>query len=153
MNEYVLWGYVSRDTSSAPSSARWYEKCLSKCNLIKHTSLWCNRVIKSQYFFFLWSKCCHNVYISSFASILFYLISNKCLNVRERVEVLEWNKRWPPPFPWCPVNRQWLWKKTLIGPPKWGTKHLYNSIGFSFMLEQCNFCYLEAKFINVSKMW
>ena len=39
--------------------------------------------------------------------------ANKCLNVRERVEVLEWNKRWSLPSPiflWhlCP------WKKSLI---------------------------------------
>ena len=30
--------------------------------------------------------------------------ANKCLNVRERVEVLEWNKRWSPSFPYCPVT-------------------------------------------------
>ena len=30
-------------------------------------------------------------------------VANKCLNVRERVEVAEWNKRWSPPFPGCPV--------------------------------------------------
>ena len=26
-------------------------------------------------------------------------VANKCLNVHELVEVVEWNKRWPPPFP------------------------------------------------------
>ena len=35
-------------------------------------------------------------------------VANKCLNVRERVEVVEWNKRWSPPFPCCPVSRQCL---------------------------------------------
>ena len=38
--------------------------------------------------------------------------ANKCLNVREWVEVVECNKRWSPPFPCCPVNRLCLWKKT-----------------------------------------
>ena len=33
-------------------------------------------------------------------------VANKCLNVRERVEVEEWNKKWSPPFPCCPVSRQ-----------------------------------------------
>ena len=33
--------------------------------------------------------------------------ANKCLNVRERVGVVEWNKKWPPPFPYCPVSRQY----------------------------------------------
>ena len=41
-------------------------------------------------------------------------VANKCLNVRERVEVVEWNKKWSPPFPCCPVSRQCPWKKTLI---------------------------------------
>ena len=35
-------------------------------------------------------------------------VANKCLNVCERVEVVEWNRRWSPPFPWCPVNCQCL---------------------------------------------
>ena len=35
-------------------------------------------------------------------------VANKCLNVRERVEVVEWNRRWSPPFPCCPVNRPCL---------------------------------------------
>ena len=26
-------------------------------------------------------------------------VANKCLDVRERVEVVEWNKRWSLPFP------------------------------------------------------
>ena len=36
-------------------------------------------------------------------------VANKCLNVRERVEVVEWNKKWSPPFPCCPVSRQWCY--------------------------------------------
>ena len=35
------------------------------------------------------------------------------INVPERVEVLEWNKRWSPPFPCCPVNRQCLWQTSI----------------------------------------
>ena len=31
--------------------------------------------------------------------------ANKCLNVRERVEVVEWNKKWSPPFLCSPVSR------------------------------------------------
>ena len=30
------------------------------------------------------------------------------------LEVVEWNKRWTRPFPYCPVNRQCPWKETLI---------------------------------------
>ena len=45
-------------------------------------------------------------------------VANKCLNVRERVEVVKWNKRWSPPFPCCPVSRQCLWKKILIEKKK-----------------------------------
>ena len=41
-------------------------------------------------------------------------VANKGLNVCERVEVVEWNKRRSPPFPYCPVSRQCSWKKTLI---------------------------------------
>ena len=41
-------------------------------------------------------------------------IANKCLNVREREKVIEWNKRWFPPFLCCPVTLQCPWKKTLI---------------------------------------
>ena len=41
-------------------------------------------------------------------------VANKCLNVRERVEVVEWNKKWSPPFPCCSVSHQCPWKKTLI---------------------------------------
>ena len=41
-------------------------------------------------------------------------VANKYLNVRERVEVVEWNKKWSLPFPCCPVSRQCPWKKTLI---------------------------------------
>ena len=38
-------------------------------------------------------------------------VANKCLNVRERAEVVDWNKIWSPPFPCCSVNRQCLWRK------------------------------------------
>ena len=40
-------------------------------------------------------------------------VVKKCLNFRERVEVIEWNKRWFPPIPCCPVSRQCR-KKTPI---------------------------------------
>ena len=34
-------------------------------------------------------------------------VANKFLNVREKVEVVEWNKkRWSPPFLCCHVNRR-----------------------------------------------
>ena len=33
-------------------------------------------------------------------------VANNCLNVCERVEVVERNKRWSPFFPCCPVSRQ-----------------------------------------------
>ena len=49
--------------------------------------------------------------------------ANKCLHVRERVEVVEWNKRWSPPFPCCPVSQQCPRKKTLIEK----NKKLYNT--------------------------
>ena len=70
-------------------------------------------------------------------------VVNKCLNVREWVEVVDWNKRWPPPFPCCPVSRQCLCKKTLIEKKmsiyknhfkkrKYGTESVYIcSTGFS----------------------
>ena len=41
-------------------------------------------------------------------------VANKCLSVCERVEVVEWNKRWSSPFPCCPVSYQCPWNKTLI---------------------------------------
>ena len=70
---------------------------------------------------FIWTasdKLCHLVYIIFPVKIhdshLTCKVANKFLNVRERVEVVEWNKRWSLPFPCCPVNRQCLWKKTLI---------------------------------------
>ena len=43
--------------------------------------------------------------------------------------------------------------KVMLSPPKLGAKHLYNSKGFSFRLEQVQYFYFsEAKFINVFKM-
>ena len=41
-------------------------------------------------------------------------VANKCFNVRPRVEVVEWNKRWSSTFICRPVNPQCLWKKTVI---------------------------------------
>ena len=35
-------------------------------------------------------------------------VAHKCLNVREWVEVVEWNRKRSPPFPCCPVNCQCL---------------------------------------------
>ena len=46
-------------------------------------------------------------------SYLICKVANKFLNVRERLEVVKWNKRWSPPFPCSLVNLQCLWKKTL----------------------------------------
>ena len=40
------------------------------------------------------------------------------LKICERVEVVEWNKRWSSPFPCCPVSCQCPWKKTLIEKKK-----------------------------------
>ena len=45
---------------------------------------------------------------------LTWKVTNKCLNVRERVEVVDWNKKWSPRFLCCPLSRQCPWKKTLI---------------------------------------
>ena len=39
-------------------------------------------------------------------------VANKCLDVRELVEIVESNKKWSPAFPYCPVNHQCLLKKT-----------------------------------------
>ena len=40
-------------------------------------------------------------------------VANRCLNVRERVEVVEWNKKWSPHFSCCHESHQCPWKKTL----------------------------------------
>ena len=38
----------------------------------------------------------------------------------------------------------------MLNPPRWGTQHLHNSEGFSFIVTQVeHFYYLEPKFINV----
>ena len=57
-------------------------------------------------------------------------LQNKCLNVRERVEVVEWNRTWSPPFPCCPVSRQCPWKKILIEKKTWAKlkKSLKNTL-------------------------
>ena len=61
-------------------------------------------------------------------------VANKWLNVREWVEVVEWNKRWSPPFPCCPVSCQCLWKKTLIEKKnKQNKKHgIFRQLDFKF---------------------
>ena len=41
-------------------------------------------------------------------------VADKCLNVHGRVEVVDRNIRWSPPFRCCPVSSQCPWKKTLI---------------------------------------
>ena len=46
-------------------------------------------------------------------------VSSKCLNVCELVGVVEWNKRWFPYFPCCPVSRQCPSKKTLLEKKTW----------------------------------
>ena len=71
-------------------------------------------------------------------------VSNKCLNVRERVEVVEWNKRWSPPFPCYPVNRQCPWKKTLIEK-----KGLPNKWMITVHEEKCPSCHS----VNVKRNW
>ena len=62
----------------------------------------------------MWLKIC--------GSHLTCKIANKCVNVREMLKVVEWNKRWTRPFPYCPVNRQCPWKETLI-EKKWFYRH------------------------------
>ena len=44
-------------------------------------------------------------------------VGNECLNVREQVEVVDWNKR-SLPLPCCPVSCQCPLKKTLIEKKK-----------------------------------
>ena len=46
-------------------------------------------------------------------------VAYKCLNVCERVEVVERNKKWSPLFPCCPVSHQCPWKKTLGLTESW----------------------------------
>ena len=41
-------------------------------------------------------------------------LQNKCLNVREQVEVVKWNKISSPLIPCCAVSRQCPWKKIII---------------------------------------
>ena len=41
---------------------------------------------------------------NDFLKSLFKRLQNKYRNVRERVEMVEWNKRWSPPIPCCPEN-------------------------------------------------
>ena len=58
-------------------------------------------------------------------------VANTFLNVRERVEVVEWNKRWFPPFPCYPLRRQCPWKKIPIGVNHKGCPHLSGRRGLS----------------------
>ena len=61
-------------------------------------------------------------------------VANKCLNVRERVEVVEWNQRLSPPSPCCPVNRQCLcrkpWYKEKGSQVKFFQRKLWEVLGF-----------------------
>ena len=41
-------------------------------------------------------------------------VSHKCLNIRERVEVTEWNKTGSPNFSYCTASCRYMLKKTLI---------------------------------------
>ena len=47
-------------------------------------------------------------------SHLTWKVVNKCLDVRERVEVVDWNKKRSPHFPSFPLSCHCLGKKTLI---------------------------------------
>ena len=58
--------------------------------------------------------------------------ATKCLNICERVEVREWNKRWSPLFPCRLVSRQCLRKKTLI-------EYIYIYIYISYIFKKENF--------------
>ena len=71
------------------------------------------------YFWALIYTSCGSVWLCVIISFRFVLldlskIANKCLNVRERAEMVERNKKWSPPFLCRAVNRQYLWKKALI---------------------------------------
>ena len=41
-------------------------------------------------------------------------VGNKCLNVREPVELVESKIRWSPPYLCCLASRQSLWKKAQV---------------------------------------
>ena len=46
-------------------------------------------------------------------------------NVCERMEVVEREKKWSPPFPCCPVSRQCPSKKTVIEEKNLFTEHFW----------------------------
>ena len=48
------------------------------------------------------------------------------------MEVVEWNKKWSPPFPYCPVSLQYPWKKTLVGKKFFFSVKINFSWFFSF---------------------
>ena len=87
-------------------------------------------------------------------------VANKRLNVRERVEVVEWINWWSPPFPCCPVSRQCLWKKILIEKKKTSHNSWQNSckplllvlvrIGLFRRLQVC-WCFCRTDFKSVFK--
>ena len=72
-------------------------------------------------------------------------VPNKCLNVRERVEVVELNKRWSPPFPRCPLSRQCPWKKTLIQK-----KYIYPFLCFMKNLPITNLRKINFDFLSLN---
>ena len=56
--------------------------------------------------------------------------------------MVEWNKRWSPPFPCCPVSCQCPWKKTLIEKKR-------KEIIYSTEVLKCNLCDYSDAFILV----
>ena len=75
-------------------------------------------------------------------------VANKCLNVRERVEVVERNKRRPPPFPCWPVSRQCSWKKNLI--EKQNSVRIFKFSPFLYTIKSCQWNFINfSKFVNV----
>ena len=75
-------------------------------------------------------------------------VANKCLNVREREEVVDWNKRWSPSFPCFPVSCQCPWKKTLI-VKKYTSQCFQVFQGYSTLLSMIKL----AKLIHWRKLW
>ena len=56
---------------------------------------------------------------NDFLKSLFERLQNKYRNVRERVEMVEWNKRWSPPIPCCPENLIEKKQKTAVSWHAW----------------------------------
>ena len=99
-------------------------------------------------------------------SHLTWKVANKCLNVREWVEVVEWNKKWSPPFPRCPMSRQCPWKKTLIEkkepaqlvpfPFSWGrsTRYFDRLHDFPGTISRCyKDFYVNSFFPLTARLW